>query len=104
MGFGHEASSKRLPKQQGQATGRSNPFGGSAARAPGASLSDVPDGLRAMDAALNQGCAVMVARTRDGGAYSVTVLDGDDRYRAYAATQDELNSILDKILETYLRI
>lgn len=43
------------------------------------------------------GLGVIVASTSDGGAFAITVLDGDQRDKAYASTADELRSLLEAL-------
>ena len=47
------------------------------------------------------GNAVILGTTRDGGALSVTVLLGDERYKHYIAPKDDLNMTLKEIGEYY---
>ncbi len=48
-------------------------------------------------AALRAGLAVMFATTSDGGAVSVTLFDGDDRFRTYCVNDEELADALASI-------
>lgn len=41
--------------------------------------------------ALTQGCGLLLSPTSDGGAVSVILYDGDDRFRSYASTSEEFN-------------
>lgn len=45
--------------------------------------------MGAVALALTQGCGILLSPTGDGGAVSVLVYDGDDRYRTYASTPEE---------------
>lgn len=49
------------------------------------------DGWRAICAAVNGGIGVLLAITGDGGAFSLTVYVGSERYRTYCANADELS-------------
>jgi len=44
--------------------------------------------------AVDSGAAVMVSRTSDGGAISLTLYLGSNRYREYATTQEQLIEVL----------
>ena len=44
--------------------------------------------------ALVAGYGVLIAPTSDGGAISVTVYDGDERFRTYATNHDEFRDAL----------
>jgi hypothetical protein len=52
----------------------------------------------AIDAALDSGLAIIVGRTKDGGAVSLTLLAGEERHRTYCATQEELDEAFAAIL------
>lgn len=43
---------------------------------------------------LSAGCALLVGATADLGALSVTLYDGDQRWREYASTPEELAEVL----------
>lgn len=45
--------------------------------------------------AVDSGAAVMVSRTSDGGAISLTLYLGQLRYREYASTPDQLDRLFD---------
>jgi hypothetical protein len=60
--------------------------------------SDGPLWLEAIATALDGGAALLFSPTSDGGAFSVTLLDGDERSRSYCATGDELTSCLQAVL------
>lgn len=49
--------------------------------------------------AVDGGLGVLLARTQDGGAISVTVYHGQNRYRSYAATEAELNELFEAVGE-----
>lgn len=44
--------------------------------------------------AVDCGAAVMVSKTQDGGAISLTLYLGSDRYREYATSQEQLVEVL----------
>lgn len=54
-----------------------------------------------IDVLLRAGCALIVGRTRDGGALVLTILDGPQRHRTYCSTVDELDEAITSIFETY---
>lgn len=54
-------------------------------------LADVPGLAAVLDRITAAGAALIVARTSDGGAYALTLLDGDSRAKRYAHTQGELD-------------
>jgi hypothetical protein len=39
--------------------------------------------------ALTQSCGVLLSPTSDGGAVSIIIYDGDERYRTYASNREE---------------
>lgn len=41
-----------------------------------------------------EGAALLLSRTRDGGALCLTLCDGDDRLKLYASTREEMNDHL----------
>jgi len=90
-----------MPKQQngkaGQWDVRPNPFAGTANGAPKVSLGDVSRLGLVLDTVLAEGAAVMVGRTRDGGAVVLTVLDGDNRHRTYCSSTAELEAALESL-------
>jgi hypothetical protein len=52
---------------------------------------------RALDQVTSNGDAMLIARTSDGGAVALTLLEGDDRHKLYATNQDELDRIFDEL-------
>jgi hypothetical protein len=87
--------------QRAKETGRSNPleysrspFSGTSSSHRRPSFSNVPDLGRCVDTILLAGCAVLFGFTRDGGAASVTILEGDLRHRAYCASDTEISDTL----------
>lgn len=50
-------------------------------------------GQDAIREAYRAGLGVLVSKTSDGGALSLTTYDGDRRYRSYAANADEAESL-----------
>jgi hypothetical protein len=42
---------------------------------------------------VDAGIGVLIGRTRDGGAVSMTVLDGDERFRSYGSTDEEVDAM-----------
>lgn len=70
------------------------------------------DALRAVDpstlvdalyAVVEQGCALMVGATRDGGAVSLILMDGNERHKLYPSSADELNTALRDLVESFAR-
>lgn len=57
----------------------------------------------ACDAILQCECALIVGRTRDGGALVLTILDGEDRHRTYCSNDDELDAALTSIFQLYIK-
>jgi len=49
--------------------------------------------------ALESGCGLLLSPTRDGGAISVTLCVGDDRFRGYAASPEEFAALLDRVAD-----
>jgi len=92
-------------RRTGSAKGRGGAFRSGAnpfARHPdaklGAAIAAVRDAASTLDSVLSHGFAVIFGRTRDGGALSITLLDGDERHRTYCANQDELDEAFDSLL------
>lgn len=64
-------------------------------------LADVPGLSACLDDITAAGAALIVARTSDGGAYALTLLDGDTRAKRYAHTQSELDEAFESLARTY---
>ncbi len=64
-------------------------------------LADVPGLTATIDRVIATGDAVMFSRTGDGGAVVITLLAGNDRHKAYAADQDELDAAVARLAEAY---
>jgi hypothetical protein len=47
-----------------------------------------------IDRILDSGSAVIIGRTRDGGAVVLTVLEGDVRHKTYCSNADELDEAM----------
>lgn len=67
------------------------------------------DALKAIDAkvltdallaVVEHGCALMIGATRDKGAISLTLLDGNDRHRVYPTDVQELHQALIDLAES----
>lgn len=56
---------------------------------------------KGVQAALTAGCLVMLAYTSDGGALCITVKDGDDRLRSYAASVAEMDAAGQELMQLY---
>lgn len=54
-----------------------------------------------LDALVRDGDAIILGRTSDGGAYSITILCDGAKERAYPHTQDELDEAFRRIAEVY---
>lgn len=54
---------------------------------------------QALGEAVDGGLGVLLARTQDGGAISMTVYQGQNRYRSYAATESELDELFQALGE-----
>lgn len=55
----------------------------------------------AVDAVTRMGAAIMFGKTSDGGAYSVMLLDGNEKVREYPHGAEELGDMLRRIVQTY---
>lgn len=51
--------------------------------------------LEAIDQVIDDGDAIILSRTSDGGAIAVTILTGNERVKEYASSQVELDRIVD---------
>ena len=62
-------------------------------------ITSIPDSefLAAVSLALTCSCGVLLSPTSDGGAVSVIVYDGDERYRTYCSTREEFQSALEAL-------
>lgn len=81
---------------------RPNPFqNGVRLVAAQVSFTDISDIAEVLDVVTSAGCAIMLGRTRDGGALVLTVLDGDDRYRTYCSDNTELQNAINAMLNMY---
>lgn len=67
------------------------------------------DALKAIDSkvltdallsVVEHGCALMIGATRDKGAISLTLLDGNDRHRVYPTDVQELHQALLDLTES----
>lgn len=92
----------RKPRVAGKAVESApNPFKAKhVGRDPGR-LEGVPGFLGSIEALCASGRAIMFARTRDGGAWAIQVLDGDQRFKEYASDQAELNDLFANLIECY---
>lgn len=52
-----------------------------------------------LDAVIDNGSAVIIGRTSDGGAISFTFLVGTDKHKAYASSLEDLEGIAEAVLE-----
>lgn len=53
---------------------------------------------QAIVAATEDGCALILSKTSDGGALSITVLAGPERIKKYAKSADLANSVLQELI------
>lgn len=81
MGTDRERSVRGGKGRGGSFTRGVNPFAAERSVECGAKIADVPDGASTVDSVLDNGLAVIFGRTKDGGAVSITLLDGDERHR-----------------------
>lgn len=66
-----------------------------------ADYTEVPHLGKAIQILVEAGCAVILGRTRDGGALVVTVLDGETRHRTYCSNDVELQDAFTAIIDMY---
>ncbi len=59
--------------------------------------------LQAIEALLEAACAIIISRTRDGGALCLTVLDGDERHRTFCSNGEELEAAFHSILNLFVK-
>lgn len=55
------------------------------------------DFLHAIAVALTESCGVLLSPTSDGGAVSIIIYDGDERYRTYASTNGEFQAAIEAV-------
>jgi hypothetical protein len=79
-----------------------DPFVRRTPRVADALLVDVAGLGQVVDAVIGRGDGITIARTRDGGAISITILSGDARPRGYASSQVELDELFAGLAETYI--
>lgn len=80
---------------------RPNPFASTKTVGVAPSFGDISGFGIAIDKVLEQGCAVLVGRTRDNGAVVLTVLDGDQRHRTYCSNSSELEAAIKALSFVY---
>lgn len=72
---------------------------------PGTSVtwSDIPNQLLrdAIVAVADNGAAIMLGRTSDGGALSITVLDGQDKIREWPHSVDDCETTLRWLIDMF---
>lgn len=54
--------------------------------------------VEVVGAVLDRGSALLLSPTTDGGAFSVTLLDGDERSRSYCSSSEEVTACLAALL------
>lgn len=80
---------------------RNNPFQTSFKTSTAPNLDELSNLGSAIDEILQCGAAILIGRTRDGGAVVLTILDGADRYRTYCSDHQELEGAVRVIHEQY---
>jgi len=55
----------------------------------------------ALDAILDNGCAIIIGSTRDGGALVLTILENDERHRTYCSNEEELDQAIHEVIMLY---
>jgi hypothetical protein len=80
---------------------RPNPFASIKIAGVAPSLGDISALGVALDKVLGAGCAILLGRTRDGGALVLTVLDGELRHRTYCSTSTELEQAISSLSYLY---
>lgn len=101
MGSDKNQSAKGAKVTRAGAATSGSPFGRRAPAGGLAAIEDVPGILAAIDAVARTGRAIMIARTSDGGAWSITILNDGARHKVYGREQDELDTIFSDILDAY---
>jgi len=82
------------PGKGGNFNTRANPFGNGKSVGVAPKLTGTATIGIVLDEVLAAGCAIMLGRTRDGGALVCTVLDGEERHRSYASSEQELDAMM----------
>ena len=69
-------------------------------RGRGVTWADSPadDLVALVDAVTRTGAAISLSSTRDRRSVSITILDGPDKPKFYAATREELDSLIRRLL------
>lgn len=78
-----------------------SPFGRRSVQREPSYLADVVGALGIIEALVAGGRAIMFSKTRDGGAWCLQVLDGDQRWKSYASSQAELNELFLELQDAY---
>ena len=99
MGSDREGQAKTRRGRGGALQTTSNVFGRERRGEVNPKMEGVNLGADTVDRLHAHGYALVIGRTRDGGAVSITLLDGDERHRTYCATQEELNEAFDTLRE-----
>lgn len=94
--------SRRQTGKGGDFDTRPNPFKGSGPNPrTSADFTEISDLGKALQVCVEAGCAIMLGRTRDGGAVVLTILDQDERHRTYCSNNVELQNAFDAIVNMY---
>jgi hypothetical protein len=78
-----------------------NPFSRRAVEEDHGVLEDVPGILGTIASLCSGGRAIIIGHTRDGGAWVIQILDGQERFKQYASTQSELDELFADLFEAY---
>jgi len=98
LGTDRERASRNGRGRGGSLQTTPNPFTRDRKHDGGGRISRSKSASAAIDAALDLGLALIIGRTSDGGAVSLTLLSGEERHRTYCANQDELDEAWEAIL------
>ena len=91
----------KATRKASSAPAPTNPFSSRAVDSGRGVLEDVPDCTRVLAMVAEGGRAVILGHTRDGGAWVVQVLDGQERFKSYASSQSELDDLFAQLHEAY---
>lgn len=81
---------------------RPNPFSNKNGRPKSAAnLTEVGTFAKAVQLLIDAGCALIVGKTRDGGAVVLTILDGEERHRTYCSNDAELEDAVNAMIDMY---
>jgi hypothetical protein len=78
------------------------PFGAPPRGAAGARFSRCEELGAILDGLIGEGDAILLARTADGGAISITLMRDNRREKSYPVSQEELNFLMDWLKDEYI--